>query len=162
MLPNKPLTNALATVRAHGLSESTKGTPCVWVDFVFDAEKGPNGEEVSIKYFGYLTDKNMPYVLKALRALRWAGQSVMDLDGTVDNSLVGQKAYLTTDMEEYNGKFTAKVKFINETEFVANKPIPEQVKRKLAAQFDAQIAQFHSENPVPKAAAVADDDDVPF
>ena len=164
MLPNKPITNGIATVRGYGLSESLeKHTPYLWIEFVFDEEKGDKGEELSIKYFGYLTDKNMPYVLGVLRSLRWTGKSVLELDEPVHDSIHGHKAYLTVDMEEYKGKFRPKVKFVNETEHAGPKPMPDLEKKKLAARFDGQIAQFQAENPVPIEETPKDnDDDVPF
>jgi hypothetical protein len=150
MLPYKPIKNGLATVREYGLSESPdKHTPYLWIEFVFDNEKATDGEELSIKYFGYLTDKNMPYVLGVLHALRWTGKSIMDLDNPIHDAIHGRKAYLTVDMEEYKGQFKPKVKFVNETEFAGPKPLADQEKKKLAARFDGQIARFQAENPLP-------------
>lgn len=150
MLPEKPIKDALATVIGLGFSETEeKKTPYIWIEFKFDTEKGPNGEDLTIKYKGWLTEKAIKYVFDVLRgALRWEGKSISELDGPFADTLVGRKAKLTTDMEEYEGKFHPKVKFVNNPDFTFDKPLENDGVKKLAMKFDGFLAEHRKAFPI--------------
>lgn len=162
MLPDKPLDGVMATVLDHGFSESSKKkTPYIWIKFQLDDEKGPNGEDLTIEYRGYLTEKTIPYVLKALSGLRWSGKSLDLLDGPFREQLKDRKAKLVIDMEKgEDEKFRARIQFINDPEYSADKPMNNQDVKKLALKFGGFIEEYRKANPV--ASAPAKEEEIPF
>lgn len=147
---DQPFTNELATISDHGLATSgNKGTPYVWVDFVFDEVTADDGGQLGVRAYLYLTDKNFPYVLEKLANIGWHGKSIDELDTeTNEKILVGRKARLTGDMEEYEGKMRPKVNFINDPDSGSDKPIDKKELTTLAKKLDAKIAAYRQKNGV--------------
>lgn len=105
-----------ATVHEYGFSVSKeKGTPYVWIEFIFDQLKGDAGEDITVRADLYLSDSAVEYSLEKLANLGWVGMDITELD-TVSGTfnLVGKKALISGDIEEYNGKRYPKVNFIND------------------------------------------------
>lgn len=165
MLPDRILKDEMATVIGHGFSEAAeKKTPYIWIEFKFDDAKGPNGEDLTIKYKGWLTEKAIKYVFDTLRgALRWEGKSLSELDGPFADSLNGRKAKLTTDMEEYEGKSRPKLKFVNNPDFTFDKPLGESGVKGLALKFDSFLTEHRTAFPVINGSKdKADQEEIPF
>lgn len=124
------------TYRAHAgdkvLGYTTKMTPQVAVQCVIDS---PGFEGQSITYYGYLSEGAYEYAIKSLRAMGFEGDDISDLStvGKIPFSIVVQH-------EEYEGKISAKVVFVN-SDGVAVKNVmsPDDVK-KFAATMRSKIA----------------------
>ncbi len=80
------------------------GTHQIAIEFEFLDEQG------GITYYGPLTDNALQYTMKAVRAAGFQGDDLSDL-----SSLSGEtpEVMLVIGPEEYEGKVTRKVKFIN-------------------------------------------------
>lgn len=80
------------------------GTHQIAIEFEFLEEPG------GITYYGPLTDAAFEYTMKAIRSAGFQGDDLSDL-----SSLTGEtpEVVLVIGPEEYNGKITRKVKFIN-------------------------------------------------
>lgn len=98
----------LVRVVSHVLGKSGTGTPHIAVLF-----EDVNGDRVT--WYGYLTDKAMERTVASLQVLGWdpvADNGLVNrLNGT--QALVGAEAEIVVEMEEWEGKPTAKVKWVN-------------------------------------------------
>ena len=140
----------LAAVSDWGFSESSeKATPCLWIDFIFKSLLSDKGEKVFVRAFLYLTDATIPYVLKKLGNLGWHGKSIFELDKSSPDhyDLTNAEALLTVEMEPYNNKVRPVVKFINDPNFIPNKPMPRESLKLLDAKLKGKIAAYRTQNP---------------
>lgn len=81
------------------------GTHQIAIEFEFLDEQG------GITYYGPLTDAAFEYTMKAVRTAGFTGDDFSDLTSLSDGS--APEVMLVIGPEEYNGKVTRKVKFIN-------------------------------------------------
>ncbi len=95
--------NTRALVVTAGLTETKAQKDQVAISFAL--QDGPDAGQ-SIGYFGSLSDAAIPYTTKNLRTLGWK-------DGDDLGLLAGSECRLTIAHETYEGKTSAKVKFIN-------------------------------------------------
>jgi hypothetical protein len=102
--------NATLTALAFGRSDT--GTD--QVGLAFDCE-GADGEPAgSITAYRYFTEKAMDFAIADLQTLGWKGDSLSELMGDPPAvSLLGAKAELKIQMEEYKGESRPRVLFIN-------------------------------------------------
>jgi hypothetical protein len=86
------------------IGRASTGTHQIAIEFEFLDETG------GITYYGPLSDAAFEYTMKAIRAAGFQGDDLADL-----SSLSGEtpEVMLVIGPEEYNGKVTRKVKFIN-------------------------------------------------
>lgn len=86
------------------IGKAGTGTHQIAIEFEFLDETG------GITYYGPLTDKALEYTMKAIRTAGFEGDDLSDL-----SSLTGEtpEVMLVIGPEEYEGKVTRKVKFIN-------------------------------------------------
>lgn len=144
---DQPFSYEPAVVAEYGFSVSKeKGTPYIWIEFVFENFKGDNQEDVSVRADLYLTDASVDFSLEKLANLGWTGTDITELDpvsGTF--TLVGRKALITGDMEEYNGKRYPKVSFINDPNApVKPASIPSGELSGLNAKLRGKIAAYRA------------------
>jgi hypothetical protein len=96
--------------RARGvtaaLGRTSTGKEQVAVEFeLLDAEGNPGPH---ITWFGYFTDATYERTIEALRHCGWEGDDLANLSGVDANEVS-----LVIKAEEYNGKWTPKVQFVN-------------------------------------------------
>ncbi len=94
--------DAKAIAMDLGITESNKEYVNIRFELTGD-EKG------GINWRGWLTDKALEYTVKSLRILGWRGNDLSSDDG-----IIGTEVSLVIEHEEYKGKVSAKVKYINE------------------------------------------------
>lgn len=105
-----------ATVIAHKLATSkNKGTPSVNLKFELNRNVD-SGEECPPNTHLYadqwLTDDCFDRTMHTLtKTLSWDGDDLSDLNGTC---LVGNKAWVVVEEEEYEGVTRSKIKWVNE------------------------------------------------
>jgi len=143
-----------AVVIDHGITKSTNGTCQVAVKF--ETEYG------LISGWFPMTDKAAEYTIEKLNNMGFNGRS---LEGLQDGKCIcGNKCVITVAHEEYNGKTSAKVKYVNPEGYEGM-----EIKRDAEAQqnikrFDALLhkSQGGMNRPNPTAAATPAVDDMPF
>lgn len=156
-------------VVSHVVGKSGTGTPHVSVLF-----EDVNGDRIT--WYGYLTDKAMERTIASLQILGWDAVAdnglVHKLNGT--DALVGAEAEIVVEMEEWEGKPTPKVKWVNEVGGGMAKPLPEEEAATFAASIRTKVlsaARPQANNrpgpakqPAAAGAPAADDfdDDLPF
>ena len=98
-------------VTATRLGESKGGTACVEIDFRCAA---PEGSIIAWRYF---TKNAWQYTEADLKVLGWdaeaRGHNFEELNTGENSPIVGAKAQIAVGDEEYNGKVSSKVAFIN-------------------------------------------------
>jgi hypothetical protein len=89
---------------AAAIGKAKTGTHQIAIEFEFLDEQG------GITYYGPLTDAALEYTMKAIRTAGFQGDDLSDL-----SSLCGETpdVMLVIGPDEYEGKVTRKVKFIN-------------------------------------------------
>lgn len=119
----------VAKVASKVISLTKKGDPQVVVTFNIK-DKG------SVTYFGYFSDKALPYTIKNLITLGLKGNNPA---GEIE---IGKEVELVVDFETYEGKDRLKVKYINSLDASKNvKAIPQDMAlAKLAALEGAVVA----------------------
>lgn len=90
------------------LGYTNGGKEQVAVQFALLDEQGAETGE-RITWYGYFTEKTQERTLRALRTAGWAGTDISQLDG-----LGSRDVELVVKHEEYNGKWAAKVAWVNE------------------------------------------------
>ena len=146
----------LVRVKGHQLGESAKGTPYVAVLF-------EDGRGDVVTWYGYLTAGALPRTVDALGVLGWDAQEhggdVRVLNGT--GLLVGARAQIVVEEDEYGGKVRSEVKWVN--------PVPAVLGAaragELADELRDQLMQIRPKEVVVREEAVEGagfDDDLPF
>ena len=121
----------------HVLKEvGEKNTPCLSLKW----EVKVDGEHVYSSH--WLTDAAFPYTMKLLtEVLGWdAGDDLNDWNGT--GNFVGMECDLVLAEEEYNGKVSTKVKFVNRKGGGSQKPAED----KLAQSLKAKVLAYRQGN----------------
>ena len=119
------------------------------IEIAFDVLEGtefPNG----ITWVGWLTQKTAKRVAESLRACGWVGSGINDMTG-----LGTKDVNLVIDEEEYKGKVTTRVKWVNA---LSVKATAEQ-KQTAAAKFSAMLKAAEAQDVAP---STANDPDLPF
>ena len=135
----RPITAALG---------QTKGDkPCVGVEFELDT-----GAHIS--WFGYFTEKTTERTIESLRFCGWTGQDLDDLRE------IGSKDKLTVQLviehEEYDGKTTAKVQWVNRGGGLRlSKPLEGQAAKAFAAQMKGAVVAYDQAKGIAKQATQA-------
>ena len=121
------------TARATGASIGLTLGNKEQVGIAFDLLDGPDAGQ-SITAYGSFSGAALPYTLEKMRTAGWRGDDLADL-----SSIGGPKTpdvQLVIEHEEYNGKLSAKVKFINSLGGVAMKEV---LDAKAAQTFAARM-----------------------
>ena len=92
-----------ATISNHGYSMTSTGTHQFWVQF--ETKAG------SLRGFFFLSDKAIEHTIAKIRAMGYDGDNLEELaDGT---RLAGLMCLVTVEHDNYNGKTSAKVSFVD-------------------------------------------------
>jgi hypothetical protein len=95
--------------RAHAINaavgRASTGTHQIAIEFEYRDEPG------GITYYGPLTDAAFEFTMKAIRTAGFEGDDISDLSSLCNGA--APDVMLVIGPEEYNGKTTIKVKFIN-------------------------------------------------
>lgn len=143
MYENQEKKRARAINAAVG--KASTGTPQIAIEFEFLDEQG------GITYYGPLSDAAFPYTMKAIRAAGFAGDDLSDLSSLTNETT--PEVVLVIGPEEYNGKITLKVKFINSAGGLAMKDALQGDDLKtFARQMKGKIIAFDRSAGAPKAA----------
>lgn len=118
---------------AIGIETTSTGKEYVSADFEISDEYGE--ETFIVEWRGWLTDKAMKRTIESLRLMGWHGDDLFELarDGAKDNEV-----NVDVRHEEYNGKTTARIAFINSADL--DPAEIEKRRRALAEKFKAASA----------------------
>jgi hypothetical protein len=95
-----------AQAREWSLGKAGTGNPQVGVMFdLLDHE----GEQLT--WYGSFTDAALPTTVKALQAMGWQGADIREL--AQPTTKLDQEVVLVVEWDEYNGKRSLKVKWVN-------------------------------------------------
>ena len=148
------------------ITKSSRGTPQAAV--VFDLLDYP-GQTITM--FAALSDAALAYTVEKLRTCGWRGCDLADLSG------LDAEVILVVEAEEYNGKWTSKVKYVNAVgASFANAlagddlaAFSASMKSKILALDPSKAAQYAAAKPAAKHAQPTrqeppppSDDDMPF
>jgi hypothetical protein len=101
-----------------------------------------NGEAGSIQWWGYFTDKTWERTLESLRYMGWQGDDLGSLD-----SLDANEVELVLDEEEYQGKKSTKVQWVNRLQALYIKdPMDQGERASFAARMRGRIAQHNQQS----------------
>jgi len=133
---------------AIGIETTMKGDDYISADFeVVDG----NGEAYTVEWRGWLTEKTERKTMEALRLLGWQGDDIYNdlaAEGCLRN-----KVQLDVRHEEYKGKTTARVAFINGPD-----PDPVATEKKREERRERMRRLAGTVKPIP----AEDDDGIPF
>lgn len=135
-------------VRAELRASMTSTTE--WIEVEFEASVAAEGEDERIEalvWRGFLTPKAERKTLESMRLCGWTGDDIRTL---MDDGLGNNKVDLTVQHEEYKGKTTARVAFVNK--LGAGGGLDDARVKSIAERIKAKAKNI----PVP------DDSDVPF
>jgi len=142
MIPEQKI---IARAVAIGIQTTSQGKEYVSADFPVDVD----GDEQLVEWRGWLTEKAMDRTIESLRLMGWWGD---DLYRLKDEGALRNEVTIDIRQEEFNGKTTARVAFINEKP--ADPEAIEKKKQDLARRFKAAAQKTKP--------AAPPDDDLPF
>ena len=165
-MPIMPAGTHVVNVTSHVISKSkVKGTPCVNIGFANEA-----GQHIT--YYGYLSAGALPYTMEALEVLGWdakaSGGRIDALNGSM--LLVGAECQIEVEEEEFDGKKTLKVKWVNEIGGGFAAEMEKENAEALSLELRALVLE-HASGPKPQQAKTPDapetpaepaEDDMPF
>lgn len=115
------------------LSETKTQKEQVAVDFqILDGEA--KGQRISW-FNGLGSDKALEHAVKGLRNCGWKGSDLADLSG------LDAEVELVVVHEEYNGKTSAKVRYVNALGGAARSALPADKAKSIAERMKAKIAE---------------------
>ncbi len=126
------------------LGNTSTGKEQLGIEFELMDVDGVAGPHIT--YYGYFTDAALEFTVKALRACGWKGTDLTDLAGLTDNEVS-----LVIAHEEYEGKVTAKVQWVNAPGGLAMKsqldPDAAKMKGRIAALGTTSARQIREPKP---------------
>jgi hypothetical protein len=139
----------------YTISENSQGGPQVEILFEYTDGEGLSGTPHQIRWWGQLTEKSLPYVLKTLYMLGYRGTTTADLskltDGVESGMLdLGKEVELVLVEAERKGKTYIDIKYINEPGFapkrISDGISKDKVRVKLGAlNIEGQMALVRQE-----------------
>ncbi len=138
---------------AVGIENTMKGDEYVSADFQVTDE---NGEVYTVVWRGWLTAKTEDRTIESLRLMGWYGDDIYQLarDGATRN-----KVKLDVRHEEYKGKTTARVSFINAADL---DPAATERKREATRERLRKKAQATKPAMPPDDSERSVEDEIPF
>ena len=142
-----------------GLGYSNSGTP--YIQVVFRTSEG------QITWWGYLSDGASKRTIKSLRAMGWRGANVSEIELKDLSSPVD----IVVTHEEYNGKTSAKIKWVNALDSApvgkpvdadGRKALDERLRALCLETMPAAAEQSKQETPEQSDDGEPPDDDIPF
>ena len=146
--------NYIARARHWKYGRSSKGTDFVELTFHVAAESE------YIKAYLYLSEAAWPRSCESLKACGWDGADFGDLAG-----MGSQDVEIVVAEEEYDGKISYKVKWINPIGGAGAPELDDKDRRTLIAKMNARIKSMQGHSAKPKAKPAKKDeaeDDIPF
>lgn len=150
------MANYSAVILSTALAESKeKHTPSVRLQ-LHATSKLETEEEVDKNFIAdlWLSDKSVERTIKTLRDLGFQGSSMADLN--FPEAMQGLLCEISTEMVEYNGETSEKVKFINKPGSFANrglKAASDDVAKSIAQRYDAALRTGKYHRPATQQAA---------
>jgi hypothetical protein len=130
------------------LGQASTGSDQVAVEFEILTE-GLEGQHIT--WFGYFTDATWERTVEALRTCGWQGDDLSDLTG-----LGASEVDLVIEQEEYNGKYSAKVKWINKPGGMSLKaPMSPERAQQFASEMKGRILSLKKNGTTKPAAKSA-------
>ena len=102
----------------------------------------------------WLSDNAVERTVKTLRELGFQGDSMFELN--FPDTMAGLMCEISTEMQEYNGQTSEKVRFVNKPGSYANrglKAIGDDDAKRIASRFDAVLRTGKYHKPAQKTAA---------
>ena len=137
--------NYKGTIMSHGLAESSKNhTPSVKLhiraEYDLDSKTPVDGK---IFYADlWLTDSAVDRTAETLRDIGFTGMDFEELNG---DCLEGYQVEITTEFEEWNGKTSEKVRFVNPVGHYAGrgmKPVAEGIAKSISRKYSDALRKF--------------------
>lgn len=144
-----------------GFSNGGKEQAAVEFDLI-DPNDPDNGR--SITSYMFFHGGALEYTIANLRTLGWSGNDPATLPDDCAAGKLGNEVDLVVVHDVYNGKTSAKIKFINRIGAGMKRPMDEAQRREFGAGLRNRIAEMN----VPAASGTFDDapppgdDDIPF
>lgn len=144
------MANYSAVILSTALAESKeKHTPSVRLQ-LHATTKLETEEEVDKTFVAdlWLSDKAVERTVKTLRDLGFQGQTMADLN--YPEAMQGLLCEISTEMVEYNGETSEKVKFVNKPGSFANrglKAASDDIAKSIAQRYDAALrtGKYHKQ-----------------
>lgn len=136
------MANYAATIVSTSLAESKeKHTPSVRI-MVMTTRDLDNDTEVQKKFVAdlWLSEKAAEKTVQTLRDLGFTGQTLIDLN--FPDTMAGLECEISTEMSEYNGQTSEKVKFVNKPGSFANRGLrsaSDDMARSISQRYDAVL-----------------------
>lgn len=150
------MANYAATIVSTSLAESKeKHTPSVRM-MVMTTRDLDNDTEVQKKFVAdlWLSEKMAEKTVQTLRDLGFTGQTLIDLN--FPDTMAGLECEVSTEMSEYNGQTTEKVRFVNKPGSFANRGLrsaSDDMARSISQRFDAVLRTGKYHKPPQKGPA---------
>lgn len=150
------MANYAATIVSTSLAESKeKHTPSVRI-MVMTTRDLDNDTEVQKKFIAdmWLSEKTAEKTVQTLRELGFTGQTLIDLN--YPDTMAGLECEVSTEMSEYNGQTTEKVKFVNKPGSFANRGLrsaSDDMARSISQRYDAVLRTGRYHKPANAAPA---------
>lgn len=158
-MPHMPVGRHVAKVRGQVvLGRTSKGKEQIVVQF-------ENAEGQHATWYGFFSSAALPYTLERLETCGWDGEAdgwnVSKLHRS--DKLAGNEVELVIEEEEYDGKKTPKIRWINE---VGGGAVADPMDSEEASRFGEELAQTIRSEKGPAEPEKKDDgyslDDIPF
>lgn len=136
------MANYAATIVSTSLAESKeKHTPSVRM-MVMTTRDLDNDAEVQKKFVAdlWLSEKTAEKTVQTLRELGFTGQTLIDLN--FPDTMAGLECEICTEMSEYNGQTSEKVRFVNKPGSFANRGLrsaSDDMARSISQRYDAVL-----------------------
>lgn len=144
----------IATVQSYGIAEKkeTQKAPQVAITFGYD----DNGTQQTITYYGSLSNDAAPYTIKNLIT---CGMKTDSIDSLCEPGAFTEKeVQIVIEADEYQGKTTMKVRYINEIGGAQFKALAKDAAKAQLGHFNSFIAATRKEMGVTQKAAGDDFD----
>lgn len=129
-----------AICRSIQFGETSTGKEQAAIEFELIGDHADSGQ--SITAFLFFTEKTLSRTVESLRHLGWTGDDLSELPALAADGKLGQEVEIVVDHEEYEGKVSAKVKWINRPgggSIKLEKPLDDAGLRTFAARMKASI-----------------------
>ena len=150
------MANYAATIVSTSLAESKeKHTPSVRM-MVMTTRDLDNDTEVQKKFVAdlWLSEKTAEKTVQTLRDIGFTGQTLIDLN--FPDTMAGLECEISTEMSEYNGQTSEKVRFVNKPGSFANRGLSsasDDIARSISQRYDAVLKTGKYHKPPQKGPA---------
>lgn len=150
------MANYAATIVSTSLAESKeKHTPSVRM-MVMTTRNLDDDTEVQKKFVAdlWLSEKTAEKTVQTLRDLGFTGQTLIDLN--FPDTMAGLECEISTEMSEYNGQTSEKVRFVNKPGSFANRGLrsaSDDMARSISQRYDAVLRTGKYHKPPQKGPA---------